>query len=111
MRYRPPAPPTQTVAHEIGSPLDNPRLFQITLPMTTADEGNPQTLDPLKEIHRYIPDIAIGTEHPSGTTERVAEVRIQATKISKLHKRRGILHTTIVYTVEVHYAVYDIEQA
>jgi hypothetical protein len=95
-RYRPPPTPTQTVATEIGSPLTNPRIFQITLPIKRP------YLDPLKLVHKYIPDIAPGTEHPSGTTERVMHLSTVNRKPSKDRKH-------ITYTIEVHYAVYDIK--
>jgi hypothetical protein len=94
--YKPPTMPTQTVATEIGSPLTNPRYFQITLPIQRP------CLNPLKLIHKYIPDIAIGSEHQSGTTERVLHLSIVNRKPSKDKKH-------ITYTIEVHYAVYDID--
>ena len=85
-------------ATEIGSQISNPRLFQITLPAQRP------YIDPLREIHRYIPDIAIGSEHPSGTTERVLHLSTVNRKPSKDRQH-------ITYTIEVHYAVYDIEIA
>lgn len=94
MKYKPPPKPAQTVAQEIGSPLTNPRYFQITLPVQRP------YLDPLREIHRYIPDIAIGSEHPAGTTEKALHLSTVNRKPSKDRK-------SITYTIEVHYAVYD----
>jgi hypothetical protein len=95
MRYRPPPTPTQTIAQEIGSPHSNPRYFQITLPVQRP------YLDPLKKIHRYIPDIALGTEHPSGTTEKVLH-------LSTVNRKHSKDRREVTYTIEVHYAVYDI---
>lgn len=95
-RYRPPPPTTTTIAHEIGSPNTNPRYFQITLPIKRP------CLNPLREIHRYIQGIAVGSEHPSGTTERVTHLEPINRKYSKDHRE-------VTYTIEVHYAVYDIQ--
>jgi hypothetical protein len=95
-RYQPPTTPNQAIAYEIGSPYTNPRYFQITLPVQKPYHN------PLKQIHRYIPDIAVGTEHPSGTTEKVLHLATVNRKPSKDRK-------SISYTIEVHYAVYNID--
>ena len=100
-RYRPPTPPNQTVASEIGSPYTNPRYFQITLPKVAYGHTGYPGPDPHREIHRHIPDIALGSEHPSGTTEKVLHLSAVNRKPSKDRK-------SITYTIEVHYAVYDI---